>query len=82
MNIHYIDYILIGVVVVMVIAIIVMLFYNRLWVSREKKADATSKNQINRLALILQTGKLRLWTFNINKRRYYTLSESGDQTQE
>ena len=66
----------------MVIAIAVMLFYNRLWVSREKKADAASKNQINRLALILQTGKLRLWTFNINKRRYYPLSESGDQTQE
>ena len=66
----------------MVIAIAVMLFYNRLWVSREKKADAASKNQINRLALILQTGKLRLWTFNINKHRYYSLSESGDQTQE
>lgn len=82
MNIQYVDYILIGVVIVMVIAIAVMLFYNRLWVSREKKADAASKNQINRLALILQTGKLRLWTFNINKRRYYSLSESGDQTQE
>ena len=82
MSIHYIDYVLISLVAAMLIAVIVMLFYNRLWVSREKKADAASKNQINRLAIILQTGRLRLWTFNIDKRRYHSISETGEYTNE
>ena len=76
------DYILIGVVAVMLVAVAVMLFYNRRWLSREKEADAASKNQLNRLAIILQTGKLRLWTFNINLRRYYSISENGEETHE
>ena len=82
MIIQYVDYILIGVMIAMLIAVAVMLFYNRLWVSREKDADATSKNQINRLAVILQTGKLRLWTYHINRRRYSSISKSGDETNE
>ena len=82
MTTQYIDYILIGVVAVLLIAVAVMLFYNRLWVSREKEADATSKNQINRLAIILQTGRLRLWTYKPSTRRYTSISEKGDNTEE
>jgi len=67
---------------VMLIAVGIMLFYNRLWASREKEADATSKNQINRLATILETGKLRLWTYHINRRRYSSISKDGKQTNE
>ena len=70
---HYIDYILIGVLAVMLAAAVVMLFLNRLWVSREKKADAASKNQIKRLSIILQTGKLKLWVYKVDKRRYCTI---------
>ena len=75
---HYIDYILIGVLAVMLAAAVVMLFLNRLWVSREKKADAISKNQIKRLALILQTGKLKLWVYKVDKRRYCNFLETGE----
>lgn len=78
----YIDYILIGVMTVMLIAVAIMLFLNRLWLSREKEADAKSKNQINRLAIILETGKLRLWTYHIDRRRYSSISKDGDQTHE
>ena len=79
---HYIDYILIGVLAVMLIAVVVMLFLNRLWVSREKKADATSKNQIKRLAIILQTGKLSLWVYKVDKRRYCKILETGEYSDE
>ena len=79
---HYIDYILIGVLAVMLIAVVVMLFLNRLWVSREKKADATSKNQIKRLAIILQTGKLSLWVYKVDKRRYCNILETGEYSDE
>ena len=82
MDIHYIDYILTGVMTVTLIAVAVMLFLNRLWVVREKKADATTKNQINRLGLILQTGKLQLWIYKVNKRRYCNLSETGEYSNE
>lgn len=67
---------------VMLIAVVVMLFYNRLWAAREKEADAASKNQTNRLAIILQTGKLSLWTYKIDERCYYSISETGDYTKE
>ena len=82
MDIQIIDYILIGVVTVMIVAVIIMLFLNRLWVSREKKANATSKNQIKRLAIILKTGKLRLWIYKKTTRRYQSISEEGDSTNE
>ena len=79
---HYIDYTLIGVLAFMLAAAVVMLFLNRLWVSREKKADATSKNQIKRLALILQTGKLKLWVYKFDKRRYCNFLETGEYSDE
>ena len=82
MDIQIIDYILIGVVTVMIAAVAIMLILNRLWVSREKKANATSKNQIKRLAIILKTGKLRLWTYKKTTRRYQSISEEGDSTNE
>ena len=82
MDIQYIDYILIGVMTVMLIAVAAMLYYNRRLVSREKEADATSKNQIKRLAITLQTGRLRLWIYQKATRRYRIISEKGDNTQE
>ena len=82
MDIQFIDYILIGVVTVMIAAVAIMLILNRLWVSREKKANATSKNQIKRLAIILKTGKLRLWIYKKTTRRYQSISEEGDSTNE
>ena len=82
MDILFINHIVTGVMTVMLIAVAVMLYYNRLWAAREKEADAASKNQTNRLAIILQTGKLSLWTYKIDERCYYSISETGDYTKE
>ena len=82
MSVQFIDYILIGAMAVMIIIAMVMLLHNRFLVAREKEADAKSKNQINRLAIILQTGKLRLWTYNVATRRYSSISKDGDSTHE
>ena len=82
MDILNLDHILIVLMTVMLIAVAVMLYYNRLWAAREKEAGAASKNQTNRLAIILQTGKLSLWTYKIDERCYYSISETGDYTKE
>lgn len=82
MNIQLIDYILIVVMAVMLIAVVVMLYYNYRWVMREKEAKATSKNQLARLALFLKTGRLRIWTYRPATRIYTSISEDAEKTQE
>ena len=82
MNIQLIDYILIVVMAVMLIAVVVMLYYNYRWVMREKEAKATSKIQLARLALFLKTGRLRIWTYRPDTRIYTSISEDAEKTQE
>ena len=82
MDSQFVDYIMIGLIAIMLIAIAVILFYNRLWLSREKKENADNKNKTNRLAIILQTGRLRLWIYKVSKRRYVSITETGDYTHE
>ena len=82
MDSQFVDHIMIGLIAIMLIAIAVILFYNRLWLSREKKENADNKNKTNRLAIILQTGRLRLWIYKVSKRRYVSITETGDYTHE
>ena len=82
MDSQFVDHIMIGLIAIMLIAIAVILFYNRLWLSREKKENADNKNKTNRLAIILQTGRLRLWIYKVGKRRYVSITETGDYTHE
>ena len=82
MDSQFVDHIMIGLIAIMLIAIAVILFYNRLWLSREKKENADNKNKTNRLAIILQTGRLRLWIYKVSKRRYVSITETGDYTEE
>lgn len=82
MDSQFVDHIMIGLIAIMLIAIAVILFYNRLWLSREKKENADNKNKTNRLAIILQTGRLRLWIYKVSKRRYVSITETGDYTYE
>ncbi len=76
------DYILIGALTVMIIAVGIMYIYYRHLTRHEKEATAKSKNQINRLSIILQTGKLRLWTYSVPTRRYHDMSEEGEFSNE
>ena len=82
MDSQFVDHIMIGLIAIMLIAIAVILFYNRLWLSREKKENADNKNKTNRLTIILQTGRLRLWIYKVSKRRYVSITETGDYTHE
>ena len=82
MDSQFVDHIMIGLIAIMLIAIAVILFYNRLWLSREKKENADNKNKTNRLAIILQTGRLRLWIYKVSKRCYVSITETGDYTHE
>lgn len=82
MNTQLTDYIYVVVMAVMLIAVIVMLIYNRRWVRREKEAKAASKNQLTRLAIFLKTGRLRIWTYQPATSRYLSISENGDTTRE
>ena len=82
MNTQLIDYVLVAVMAVMLTAVVVMLYYNRRWVMREREAKARSRNQLTRLALFLKTGRLRIWTYRPATRTYASISEDGQNTLE
>lgn len=77
MQIFDFDHLLAYTTGMMLIAGIVFLFYNRLYVFREKEEQMNNRSQNKRLALILQTGNLQLWLYMPQTRRYMTLSEEG-----
>lgn len=78
----YIDYILIAVMAVLLIAVIIMLYFNRQWVKHEKETDTRNRAQLQRLDNILQSGRLQLWTYEKSTRHYSIISEKGDYTHE
>lgn len=61
----------------MVTAIVMMLYYNRRWAAREKRNRAMLRSQTSRLSELLNSSHLRLWTYQIDKRRYTSLTDSG-----
>ena len=77
-----VDHILTYVLVAMLISIFVMLFYNRLYVFRERDMESLGKSQNERLALVLQTGNLRLWLYDVVNRHYIILSKKGEYNKE
>ena len=66
-------------VAALLIAVFVLLFYNRLYVFREQQVDHECRSQNARLALVLQTGRLKLWIYDMTSRHYITLSETGGE---
>ncbi len=77
-----VDHILTYVLVAMLISIFVMLFYNRLYVFRERDMKSLGRSQNERLALVLQTGNLRLWLYDVVNRHYIILSKKGEYNKE
>lgn len=66
----------------MVIAVIVMVFYNRLFYYREKEID-TRANQLNtQMGLVLDSNKTQVWTYNHFKKLYFLLSDQGGKQTE
>ena len=81
-NLFDFDHILGYVVAGLLIAIFVLLFYNRLYVFREHEVISLHKSRNARLALVMQAGKLRLWTYYPETRHYRVLSVSGEDAKE
>lgn len=70
------------VMIVMLIAIFILFRYNRVYLKRERINNAALNEQNSRLALVLRTGRLRVWKYVLATRHYYFLSEEGSQEQE
>ncbi len=76
------DHVVVYIMAAFLISVFVLLFYNRLYVFKEQDAKARSQSMNNRLALVLQTGNLKLWLYDVASRHYFTLSENGDYEHE
>lgn len=76
------DHILAYVMATFLIGVFVLLFYNRLYFLREQDAKTQIQSFNGRLALIMQTGNLQLWLYDVDKRHYITLSEMGEYDKE
>ena len=76
------DHILSYAVAFLLIAIFILLFYNRLYVFREHEVINLHKSRNARLALVMQAGKLRIWTYYPETRHYRILSVSGEVSEE
>ena len=76
------DHILAYVTATFLIGVFVMLFLNLIYIFHEEDVKNDSTSQNNRLALVLQTGYLRLWFYIPATRHYIILSETGSYTNE
>lgn len=76
------DHIVVYLMAAFLISVFVLLFYNRLYVLKEQDAKLKSQSLNGRLALVLQTGNLRLWLYDVPSRHYIMLSETGEYEKE
>ena len=81
-NIFDFEHILAYLVAGLLIGIFLLLFYNRLYVYREQDINKLQHSQNNRLAIIIQTGRMRMWIYDTITRHYRFISETGEIVQE
>ena len=62
----------------LLIAFFVLLFYNFVYRFREQDTKIKNSQQNNRLSLVLKTGNLHLWVYDLHTRHYKTFKENGD----
>ena len=67
---------------IMAIATIILLFYNVAFRNRERRETALAKQQNLRLAHILQTSHLSIWTYDAVKQLYTLMGDDGTPIQE
>ena len=77
MSVWSLDHYVLCVMVVLVIAILVVVFYNRIYLKRANEANIRQKEQNAHFALVLQAGRLRIWKYLPATRHYLFLSEGG-----
>ena len=62
---------------VLVIAIVVMIIYNRIYYRREKEIITNTSQMNTQLALVLDSNKTQVWTFDPMKRIFVVLQEGN-----
>ena len=60
------------------IGFFVLLFYNFVYRFHEHDAKVKSSQQNQRLSLVLKTGNLHLWVYDLRSHHYKTFKENGD----
>lgn len=75
---HTLAYIVAG----MLIGIFILFFCNCLCIYHGREVNTQNKSKYLRLSLIMQTGRLQLWTFDTNNRHYKFITEDRDQAEE
>ena len=75
------DYYVLAVVAVLLVVILVVVSYNRVYMRRAHEANTHQKEQNAHLALVLQAGRLRIWKYYPATRQYHFLSEEGSMEQ-
>lgn len=75
---HIVSYI----IAILLIATMVLLFYNRICVFKEQQAIGEFRSQNTRLVSVLQAGRMMLWVYDTDNRHYRLLSETGELTKE
>ena len=76
------DHLLVYLLAALLIGVFVLIYYNRLYVFREQEAANVSRSQNARLRLVLQTGRLSLWTYQLSSRHYLRFSDAGEYMDE
>ena len=72
-----VPHVLAYIVAALLIGIFVMIFYNQLFIFREREVNARGRTANMRLALALQSEKIKVWTFDPAERIYRMLSDQG-----
>ncbi len=67
---------------ILLMGFFVLVFYNFIYRFREHDSKLKNKQQNAQLSLVLRTGNLRLWVYDLRTRHYILLSEEGDHTEE
>ena len=61
------------------IGVLILFFLSFIYHYREQDAAARNRSQYLRLSLVLQTGHLKLWLYDVGKRHYIELTETRGQ---
>lgn len=66
-------------IAVFLIALIVMIFYNRLYYFRERRVNTHTSQLNTQLALVLNSNKTQVWTYDAQKRIFTYLADQGQR---
>lgn len=59
------------------LALLVLIYYNAIFRSRERKATELSRLRNNRLALVLQASHVRIWTYDVATQMFTWMDQNG-----